>query len=135
MYGFKKPTRKLPQNNLQEHEIKPGSFYRMSEGPPKPNAPIDCPAIPKKRSVKVGLSVREISLDLLHKKFLNVLFREANHLLVQSKAGKLDKDAASALANYLRLMRTLKSMDDAETEGFSDEQLAEIANRDKVEES
>ena len=81
----------------------------------------------KKRKPRAGMSIKSIDLDKVHKRLLNVLARETNHLLAASHKEKLDKEGSQALTGYLKLIRELKSLEEDEAKHLSDEELAKIA--------
>ena len=55
---------------------------------------------------------RKVEFASLEKRAKTVLDREINHLLDLSYDGKLDKEAASSLVNYLKAIRELKKDSD-----------------------
>ena len=67
---------------------------------------------PKKaRKSRKGLSLRKINLDKVHVKLLNSLARDVDALLMESRQGKLTKDDAVSLINYLKLLKDLRKDD------------------------
>jgi hypothetical protein len=82
----------------------------------------------KKKSSRAELSLKRVNLERLHRQLLNVLSRETTALLHLSYYEKLDKDAAAALCNYLKLMKELSKMEEDKLSGLSDEELEKIAN-------
>lgn len=79
------------------------------------------------RKHRAGLSLKNVNLDKVHKQLLNVLQREAQHLLVASHAGKLDRDESVSLIDCLNTVLKLKKLEETEAESLSDEELTVIA--------
>ena len=82
--------------------------------------PTHIPKICKRRT-------RKVDMEYLEKRAKTVLDREINHLLDLSYNGKLDKEAASSLVNYLKAIKDLKKEEEESLNNLSDEQLAKIA--------
>ncbi len=73
----------------------------------------------------------DISLDELLSKSILILYREIRSLLLESSTGKLCKDSAQSLRDYIKLLNELKEREKDVLESLSDEQLKEIANENK----
>jgi hypothetical protein len=82
---------------------------------------------PKKRKSRAGLSLKKVNLDHLHKQLLNILSRETLNLLTLSSQGKLEKDDAASLCNYIKLMQYLAKKEEEDLENLSDEELEKLA--------
>lgn len=82
----------------------------------------------RRRKSRSGLSLKQVNLDHVQKKLLNVLLRDTNALLLESTRGKLNKDDAQSLNNYLKLIKDLKKVEDEDLNGLSDEELEKLAN-------
>ena len=72
--------------------------------------PASTPKICKRRT-------RKVDLDNLEKRAKTVLDREINHLLDDSYDGKLDKEGAICLVNYLKAIQALKKDEDPAIHG------------------
>jgi hypothetical protein len=72
---------------------------------------------PRKRKSRAGKSLKNINLDQIQKKLLNVLERETNQLLVLSVDGKLDKDQSDDLNKEAE---ELSEMSEEELEKLAD---------------
>ena len=75
-------------------------------------------------------SLKKVNLDLLNKKFMTSLEREANNLLDLTYNGKLEKEDAISLNNYLKLVRDLKKLEDEALLDLTDEELEKIAAKE-----
>ncbi len=88
------------------------------------------PNSPKRhRKSKRGTSLKEVNLKRAHKKLLNILDRDINHLLLISREGELKKDQSQALVNYLKLLREFQKEDKLNLENMTDEELERIASK------
>lgn len=72
---------------------------------------------PKQRKSRAGKSIKKAKMDKISAGLKAVLAREMEHLLVLSHAGKLGKDDSISLANYLRLIKDLKKIEDDQDSG------------------
>jgi hypothetical protein len=84
---------------------------------------------PRKRKSRAGKSLKNINLDQIQKKLLNVLERETNQLLVLSVDGKLDKDQSDDLNKYLKLLKELRKQEAEELSEMSEEELEKLADK------
>lgn len=89
----------------------------MTFTPKDPNKP------KKQRKPRAGLSLKTVSIERVNKQLLNVLSREVSNLLISSNKGKLNKDDATALCNYLKLMKTLSEEEEKTLSSLSTEEL------------
>lgn len=74
--------------------------------------------------------ISDISLDELLGKSLLILYREIRSLTEESTKGKLCKDSAQSLRDYIKLMNELKDKEKELLENLTNEQLKELANED-----
>lgn len=81
----------------------------------------------KVNKIRVSRRLSKVDLDKLSHKLLNVLTRETNNLLDASSQGKLDRDDAASLRDYLKLMKDLRAMDEDKMKNLSDEELEKLA--------
>ena len=83
----------------------------------------------KKNKPRGGQSIRKVDIEKVHKSLLNVLARDTAALLEASHLRKLNKEEATALTQYLKLIREIKKADDDELDTLSDEELEKLAEK------
>ena len=85
----------------------------------------------KKRLSRAKFSLKKVNLDHLQKQLLTVMQRDTEALLALSFNGKLEKDDATSLNNYLKFIKELKKFEEDEIANMSDEQLNALAKENE----
>ena len=70
-------------------------------------------------------------LAIISNRFNRALERESRHILTQSAAGKLDKNSAVDLVNYMKLLKTLEEDQKKAIEEMSEEEILEALDKHK----
>lgn len=73
--------------------------------------------------------ISEISVESLIGDSLLVLFRETKQLLVESSAGKLNKDSSKDLRDNLKLLFEIKDREDGFLDALTDDQIRLLAEK------
>ena len=75
--------------------------------------------------------LKSVSLDKIGQQFLIVLGREATRLMDLSYDDGLGETDAKSLVAYLKLVKVLKQQEEDNLDNLTDEELAEIAKKEK----
>lgn len=85
------------------------------------------PEIKKAKKGFREVRLRGDNLDAIQKRLLRILARDTAHLMRDGERTRLDKDGATAVVNYLKLVKSLKEKEAKEEDAIPDEELARIA--------
>lgn len=77
---------------------------------------------------ETDIKVTDISLDDLIGKYYLILHRETKNLLIESAAGKLDKDSSQCMRDNIKLLLELKKKEKELLESLTDEELKDIVS-------
>lgn len=75
---------------------------------------------------------RAINLAVLSRRFARALERESRHILSQSAQGKLDKNTAADLVNYVKLLKNLQEEEKDSIGKLSEDDLIEALDKKKT---
>ena len=78
-----------------------------------------------------GISTKNVNLQRVRKKLMNVLSRDTDHLMRASFEGKLKEAEASDLRGYLKLIKDLMKQEEDEQGVIPDKELEKIAQSGK----
>lgn len=84
--------------------------------------------VAKKPKKKRLTRLKNINFPRLEKKLLNILDRDINNLYRLSMEGRLEKDDAQILVNYLKLLKQF-NISQEEIDSLSNEELEKIASK------
>lgn len=75
--------------------------------------------------------LKEVSIDRALKQIKNILGRQVEHLLDESYAHTLERSQIEALTLCLKAFNEFKKEEDKDLEAMTDEELTELANKNK----